>query len=54
MDKCMMCKWLFLDRTVDMYECEKRDLFTDTQDDEYIDNGFVKNCPYFEQDCYYH
>ena len=50
MNKCYKCRYQFTDMSVGYEECTASQLFTDAQDDEYCNKGFIENCPFFEED----
>lgn len=50
MSSCNSCRYLFVDKSVDYYECTKSDCFSD---DEYVEialDGCGENCPYYAED----
>ena len=49
MDKCYSCKWYFSDLSVGYIDCEKTGSFTDAEYDEYVENGYIDKCPYYEE-----
>lgn len=47
---CHNCRFLFEDSSVGHYECLKEDVMTDEEFDEYEQNGYIEDCPHYEED----
>ena len=50
MNKCSGCRYLFHDHSVGYFECTKTEDFTDKEFDEYEQNGFLSECPYYQDE----
>lgn len=52
MTKCL-CPWCihnFVDNSVGYFECTEQNYMTDIEYQQYEENGFIVDCPYFEED----
>ena len=47
---CRYCIYNFVDNPLGYYECTEQEYMNDIEFEEYENNGFVKNCPYFQED----
>ena len=50
MERCYRCIYLFSDLSTGYYECQKQNDFSDTEFDQYEENGCIEGCPYYEKD----
>ena len=47
---CPWCIYNFVDNSVGYSECTEQNYMTDIEYQQYEENGFLVNCPYFEED----
>lgn len=49
MKQCYRCKCLFIDSSVGYEECTLATDFSDEEYEEYLREGYLARCPYFEK-----